>query len=107
MRSADKPFVVVREEALYLFCDQEEEAYVVQMRSVEKATPALSVPSVCASVVDSVADMLCVDGVVLGDGGLRASRACCCDAMVGPTAELVSEQAGLALATRWSDHRPS
>ena len=48
-----------------------EEARILQMRSVEeKATLALSVPSVCASVVDSVADVLCVDGGVLGDGGL-------------------------------------
>ena len=40
MRSADKPFIFVREEALYLCCDQEKEACVVQMRSVEeKATP--------------------------------------------------------------------
>ena len=77
------------------------------MRSMEKATPALSVPSACVSVVDSVADVMCVDGVVLGDGGLScggvggvglcASRACCCDAMVRPSAELVSEQAGLAV----------
>ena len=52
-----------------MFCDQEDR--VGQMRSVEeKAAPALSVPSVCDSVVDSVADVLCADGVVLGDGGL-------------------------------------
>ena len=105
MGSADKPFIVVREEALCLM--REEEDRVVLMRSVEKATPALSVPSACVSVVDSVADALRVGGVVLGDGGLScsgvggvglcASRACCCDAMVGPSAELVSEQAGLAV----------
>ena len=79
----------------------EEEDRVVLMRSVEKATSALSVPSACVSVVDSVADVLFVGGVVLGDGGLSyggvggvgfcASRACCCDAMVGRSAELVSE----------------
>ena len=106
MGSADKPFIVVREEALCLMCEEEDR--VVLMRSVKKATPALSVPSAYVSVVDSVADMMCVGGVVLGDGGLScggvggvglcASRACCCDAMVGPSAELVSEQAGLAVS---------
>ena len=35
------------------------------MRSVEKATPALNVP-----VGDSVADVLGLDAVVLGDGGV-------------------------------------
>ena len=104
MESADKPSIVVREEALCPMCEEDR---VVLMRSVEKATPALSVPIACVSVVDSVADVLCVDGVVLGDGGLScggvggvglcASRACCCDAMVGPSTELVSEQAGLAV----------
>ena len=85
MASADKPFFVVREESLCLMCDEEDR--IVQMRSVEgNATPALSVPSVCASVVDSGADVLCVDKVMLGDGGLScggvggvglyASRAC-------------------------------
>ena len=62
MGSADKPFIVVREEALCLMCEEEDR--VVLMRSVEKATPALSVPSACVSVVDSIADVLGVDGVV-------------------------------------------
>ena len=102
MGSADKPFIVVQEEALCLMCKEDRD---VLMRSMEKATLALSVPSACVSVVDSVADVLCVGGVVLGDGGLScvggvglcASRACCCDAMVGPSAELVAEQARLAV----------
>ena len=43
LRSADRPFIVVREEALCLMC--EEESRVVEMRSVEeKAAPALSGP---------------------------------------------------------------
>ena len=43
LRSADIPFIVVREEALCLMC--EEEARAVQMRPVvEKAAPALSGP---------------------------------------------------------------
>ena len=60
-RSADKPFIVVREEALCLMC--EEEARVVQMRSVETAAPALSDP-----VGGSVSCMLGLDAVVLDDG---------------------------------------
>ena len=43
LRSADRPFIVVREEALCLMC--EEEARVVEMRPVEEnAAPALSGP---------------------------------------------------------------
>ena len=42
LRSADRPFIVVRGEALCLMC--EEEARVVHMRPLEKATPALSDP---------------------------------------------------------------
>ena len=64
-RLADKPFIVVRGEALRLLC--EEENRLVQMRPVEKATPALSVP-----VGGSVADVLGLDAVVLGDGGVSA-----------------------------------
>ena len=30
-----------------------------------------------------------------------------CDAMVGPSAELVSSKPGLPFATRWLDHRQS
>ena len=56
LRSADRPFIVVREEALCLMC--EEEARAVQMRPlVEKAAPALSGP-VGGSVSNvSVGDM--------------------------------------------------
>ena len=42
LRLAEKPFIVVREEALGLMC--EEEARVVEMRPVEKAASALSGP---------------------------------------------------------------
>ena len=63
LRSADKPFIVVREEALCLMC--EEEARVVQMRSVETAAPALSDP-----VGGSVSCMLGLDAIVLDDGGV-------------------------------------
>ena len=65
LRSADKPFIVVREEALCLMC--EEEARVVQMRSVEMAAPALSDP-----VGGSVSCMLGLDAVVLDDGGVSS-----------------------------------
>ena len=64
-RLADKPFIVVRGEALRLLCEEEDR--IVQMRPVEKATPALSVP-----VGGSVADVLGLDAVVLGDGGVSA-----------------------------------
>ena len=64
-RLADKPFIVVRGEALCLLCEEEDR--LVQMRPVEKATPALSVP-----VGGSVADVLGLDAVVLGDGGVSA-----------------------------------
>ena len=42
LKSADKPFIVVRGEAMRLMC--EEEARVVLMRPVEKAAPDLSGP---------------------------------------------------------------
>ena len=65
LRSAVRPFIVVREEALCLMC--EEEASVVQMRPVERAAPALS------GLVDgSVSYVLVVDAMVLGDGGVTA-----------------------------------
>ena len=60
-RLADKPFIVVRGEALCLLCEEEDR--VVQMRPVEKATPALSVP-----VGGSVADVLGLDDVVSVSG---------------------------------------
>ena len=63
LRLADKPFIVVRGEALCLMC--EEEARVVEMRPVEKAAPALS-----AAVGGSVSCSLGLDAVVLGDGGV-------------------------------------
>ena len=61
-RSADRPFIVVRGEALCLMCD--EEARVVQMRPVEMAAPVLSGP-----VGGSVSCVLGLDAVVLDDGG--------------------------------------
>ena len=76
LRSADRPFIVVREEALCLMC--EEEASVVAMRQVEKAARALSGPvggSVSnVSVGDVSVDMeLCCFDTVLSSavgGGL-------------------------------------
>ena len=65
LRLADKPFIVVRGEALCLMC--EEEARVEEMRPVEKAAPALS-----AAVGGSVSCVLGVDAVVLGDGGVSS-----------------------------------
>ena len=65
LRSTDKPFIVVREEALCLMC--EEEARVVQMRLVETAVPALSDP-----VGGSVSCMLGLDAIVLDDGGVSS-----------------------------------
>ena len=63
LMSADKPFIVVRGEALCLMC--EEEGRVVQMRPVEKAAPALRDP-----VGGSVSCVLGLDAVVLGDDGV-------------------------------------
>ena len=65
LRSADKPFIVVRGEALCLMC--EEEARVVQVGPVEKAYPALSDP-----VGGSVSCVLGLDVVVLDDGGVSS-----------------------------------
>ena len=62
LRSADKPFIVVRGEALCLMRD--EEARVVQMRPVEKAAPALS-----GHVGGSVSCVLGLEALVLDDGG--------------------------------------
>ena len=60
LRSADKPFIVVRVEALCLMC--EEEARVMHMRPVGKAAPALSehVGGI------SVSDVVAVDTVMSG-----------------------------------------
>ena len=58
LRSADKPFIVVREEALCLMC--EEEARVVQMQPVEMVASVLSGP-----VGSSVSCVLGLDAVVL------------------------------------------
>ena len=65
LRSADKPFIVVRGEALCLMC--EEEARVVQMSPEEKAAPALSDP-----VGGSVSCVLGLDAIVSGDGGVSS-----------------------------------
>ena len=65
LRSADKPFIVVRGEALCLMC--EEEARVVQMQPVEKVASVLSGP-----VGNSVSCVLGLDAVVLGDGGVSS-----------------------------------
>ena len=65
LRSADRPFIVVREEALCLMC--EEEARVVQMRPVDKAAPTLS-----DSVGGSVSCVLGLDAIVLDDGGVSS-----------------------------------
>ena len=65
LRLADKPFIIVREEALCLLC--EEEASVVAMRPVEKAAPFLSGP-----VGDSMSCVLGLDAVVSCDGGVTA-----------------------------------
>ena len=76
LRSPDTPFIVVREEALCLLC--EEEASVVAMRQVEKAAPALSGPvggSVSNGSVGDVSvdmELCCVDTVLSSavSGGL-------------------------------------
>ena len=76
LRSADRPFIVVREEELYLMC--EEEASVVAMRQVEKVAPALSGPvggSVSNMSVGDVSvdrELCCVDTVLSSavSGGL-------------------------------------
>ena len=65
LRSADRPFVVVREEALCLMC--EEEARTVQMRPVvEKAAPALS-----GSVGGSVSNVSVGDVSVSCEGDME------------------------------------
>ena len=76
LRSADRPFIVVREEALCLMC--EEEASVVAMRQVEKAAPALSGPvggsvsNVSVGDVSVDRELCCVDTVLSSavSGGL-------------------------------------
>ena len=65
LRSADRPFIVVRGEALCLVC--EKEARAVPMRPVEKAALASSGP-----VGGSVSCVLGLDAVVLGDGGVSS-----------------------------------
>ena len=65
-RLADKPFIVVREEAPCLMC--EEEASVVDMHPMAKAAPALSGP-----VGGSVSYVRGLDAAVLGDGGMTAN----------------------------------
>ena len=65
LRSADRPFIVVREEALCLMC--EGEARIMRLRRVEKVASALSVPD-----GGSVSHVLGLDAVVLGDGGVSS-----------------------------------
>ena len=62
LRSADKPFIVVRGEALCLMC--EEEARVMHMRSVGKAVPALNEHVGGISVSDVVAVDTLMSGAV-------------------------------------------
>ena len=62
LRSADKPFIVVRGEALCLMC--EEEARVMHMRPVGKAAPALS--KHVGGIRLSVSDVVAVDTVMSG-----------------------------------------
>ena len=65
LRSADRPFIFVREEALCLMCD--EEARAVQMRPVvEKAAPALS-----GSVGGSVSNVSVGDVSVSCEGDME------------------------------------
>ena len=59
------PFIVVREEALRLMC--EEEASVIEMRQVEQAASGLSGP-----VGGSVSRVLSLDAAVVCDGGVTA-----------------------------------
>ena len=65
VRLADKPFIVVREEALRLM--REEEASVIEMRQMEKVASGLSGP-----VGGSVSCVLSLDAAVVGDGGVIA-----------------------------------
>ena len=65
LRLADKPFIIVREEALCLLC--EEEASVIEMRQVEKAASCLS-----GHVGGSRSCVLSLDAVVSCDGGMTA-----------------------------------
>ena len=70
LRSADIPFIVVREEALCLLC--EAEASVVEMRPVEKLAPALSGPvggsvSYVGDLEFSSIDTVVSDHVVVSD----------------------------------------
>ena len=89
LRLADKPFIVVREEALRLMC--EEEASVIEMRQVEKATSGLSGPvggsvsyvsvgdmefSSIDTVVSGVNDHVCGDSLAMTAGEFDV---CACD----------------------------
>ena len=65
LRSADRPFIVLREEALCLMC--EEEASVVELRPVENGASGLS-----GHVRGSMSCVLSLDAVVLGDGGVSS-----------------------------------
>ena len=92
LRSADIPFIVVREEALCLLC--EAEASVVEMRPVEKLAPALSGPvggsvSYVGDLEFSSIDTVVSDNVVVSD-------ACDVDSM--SIGDIVVHVAGMSLA---------
>ena len=65
VRLAGKPFIIVREEALCLLCEQE--ASVIEMSQVEKAASCSSGP-----VGGSRSCVLSLDAVVSRDGGVTA-----------------------------------
>ena len=104
LRSPDRPFIVVREEALCLMC--EEEASVVEMRPVEKAAPALSGPvggSVSNASVGDVSVDMDVSGVDTVSGDVSV---CLCDldslspgAMVVRVGEMMLSEGGDAVVS--------
>ena len=92
LRSADIPFIVVREEALCLLC--EAEASVVEMRPVEKLAPALSGPvggsvSYVGDLEFSRIDTVVSDNVVVSDA---------CDVDTMSIGDIVVHVAGMSLA---------
>ena len=101
LRLADKPFIIVREEALCLMC--EEEARVVEIRLVKKAAPALS-----GAVGGSVSYVLgfgrsCDGGVTAGDVGMYlyvsdVSVACGGDVKLGRVDTVLSDSVSGGLA---------
>ena len=92
LRSADIPFIVVREEALCLLC--EAEASVVEMRPVEKLAQALSGPvggsvSYVGDLEFSRIDTVVSDNVVVSDA---------CDVDTMSIGDIVVHVAGMSLA---------